>query len=587
MHHLKSFISKLKLTFQYSWHASKITFICLMSSSILICIIQLLEIVMMQKFFDGITAYAKGIGTYDNIIRLIIQIGLIFLMTPIIEIFEYLSQGYFYRRGNGYMTSQFHLKVGEKPLIEFDKTETYDMMEKAKIGTQNLPTASRTTIQCLFYFFPFSILMFVYLFSVAPLLVVILILLYATTLFSEKYKSSMYYNFENDTISLKRKVDGFLNSIVSKEFFKETRTSGALSYLYNRYKNYLNKYGREKMGVEKQVVKREAVMRLINTAGYVGIIVLLLYYLVNGSISVGIFASVYYSIDKINRCLKNMFQQIGETMKNIATTNFLFEYLENNKQEKIVLSSLKNTDIHLKNVSFSYINSEKNVLDDINLTIHQGEILAIVGENGAGKSTLVKLITGLYQPKTGSVLYGDHPTSDYSTDAPHKPISGIFQDFTKYKMTLKENIKISDMESNRPLEEVIRVANVNMDKFPEGVETLLSREFGGIDISGGEWQRVAIARGLYRSCDLIILDEPTAAIDPLEETRIFHLFEKATEGKTTILVTHRLGPAKIADKIVVLDNGKIVEYGTHEMLLKQKVFTIPCIASNPSGITGN
>lgn len=570
MRHLKSFIRKIKLTFQYSWHASRITFICLMASSILICSIQFLEIIMMQKFFDGVTAFAQGVGTYDNIVRLIIQIGLIFLAAPIIEIFEYLSQGYFYRRTNGYMTSQFHLKVGEKPLIEFDKTETYNMMEKAKIGTQNLPTAGRATIQCLLYFFPFFILTSLYLFSVAPLLVAILILLYASTLFSERHKSSMYYNFENATISLKRRVDGFLNSIVSKEFFKETRTSGALSFLYTRYKRHLNEYGSEKMGVEKQIAKREAVMRLINVVGYVVIIILMLFYLINGSITVGIFAAVYYSIDKINRCLKNMFSQIGETMKNIATTNFLFDYLENNKEQENVLSSLKNTDIHLKNVSFSYINSEKNVLEDINLTIHQGETLAIVGENGAGKSTLIKLITGLYQPKTGSVLYGDNKASAYSTDALNKPISGIFQDFIKYKMTLKENIMISDMESSKPLEEVIRIANVNMDKFSDGLETLLSREFGGIDISGGEWQRIAIARGLYRSCDLIILDEPTAAIDPLEESRIFHLFEKATIGKTTILVTHRLGSVKIADKIVVLDNGRIVEYGTHEMLIKQK-----------------
>jgi ATP-binding cassette subfamily B protein len=541
-----------------------------MASSILICIIQFLEIIMMQRFFDGVTAVAGGGSTYDNITRLIIQTGLVFLMAPIIELFEYLSQGYFYRRGNGYMTSQLHLKVGEKPLIEFDKTETYDMMEKAKIGAQNLPSASRTAIQCLLYFFPFFILISLYLFSVAPLLVAILILLYATTLFSEKYKSSMYYNFQNTTISLKRRVDGFLNSIVSKEFFKETRTSGAFSYLIARYKKHLNEYGREKMYVEKKVAKREGIMRLVNAAGYIGIIALLLFYLVNGSISVGIFAAVYYSIDKINRCLKNMFQQIGETMKEMATTKHLFNYLEDGKEPKSVLSSLKNTDIHLKNVSFSYTSSEKNVLKDINLTIHQGETLAIVGENGAGKSTLIKLITGLYQPKTGSVLYGCHPTSEYSTDALQKPISGIFQDFIKYKMTLKENIIISDMESGKPLDEVISVANVNMDKFPDGLETLLSREFGGIDISGGEWQRIAIARGLYRSCDLIILDEPTAAIDPLEETRIFRLFEKATTGKTTILVTHRLGSAKIADKIVVLDNGRIAEYGTHELLLKQK-----------------
>lgn len=324
------------------------------------------------------------------------------------------------------------------------------------------------------------------------------------------------------------------------------------------------------MKAEKKILIGEGIIRLINVVGYIGIIGLMLFYLINGTISVGIFAAVYYSIDKINRCLKNMFQQIGETIKNIATTNFLFDYLSEDKEEKTVLTSLKDVDIYLKNVSFSYTNSEKNVLENINLTIHHGETLAIVGENGAGKSTLVKLITGLYQPKTGVVLYGNRPTSDFTIDASHRPIFGIFQDFIKCKMTLKENIKISDMAADKDLEEVIELANVNMDKFPEGLETLLSREFGGIDISGGEWQRVAIARGLYRCCDLIILDEPTAAIDPLEETRIFRLFERATEGKTTILVTHRLGSAKIADKILVLDKGTIAEYGTHEQLLKQK-----------------
>lgn len=231
---LKGFFRKLKWTFKYSWRASRFTFICLMTSSILMCIVQFAEVVMLQKFFDGVTAFAQGTMPYEKIKLLTIQLAFIFLISPAIELFEYLSQGYFYRRGNGYMTSQFHLKVGEKSLIDFDKAETYNLMEKAKIGTQNLPTASRTTIQCLLYFFLFFILMSWYLFSVAPLLVVILILLYTTTLLMEKYKASMYYNFENNTVSLKRRVDAYLNSIISKEFFKENRSFG-LFLIYIAY----------------------------------------------------------------------------------------------------------------------------------------------------------------------------------------------------------------------------------------------------------------------------------------------------------------------------------------------------------------
>jgi ATP-binding cassette subfamily B protein len=295
-----------------------------------------------------------------------------------------------------------------------------------------------------------------------------------------------------------------------------------------------------------------------------------LYYIFDGSVSVGAFAAVFYSVGKINNVLRGMVEDIGEAMKYLAATSFLLNFLEEPKEEKCVETLEKCVDIDIKNVSFKYPGSDTAVLKNINLKIKQGETLAIVGENGAGKTTLTKLITGLYQPSDGVILYGGKNINLYAPDKRYESISSVFQNFVRYKLTAGENIKISDMSSDMPLDEVLAAAKVPQAKFSNGLDTMLSREFDGTELSGGEWQRVAIARGFYRTHNLIILDEPTAAIDPIEESNIFRLFRESAHDKTAILVTHRLGSAKIADKIIVMENGEIIESGTHAELMEQQ-----------------
>ncbi|WP_291580433.1 ATP-binding cassette domain-containing protein [Clostridium sp. UBA6640] len=212
------------------------------------------------------------------------------------------------------------------------------------------------------------------------------------------------------------------------------------------------------------------------------------------------------------------------------------------------------------------------------MQVKAGETIAIVGENGAGKTTLVKLMTGIYLPTEGGVKIGGIDTSKISPKFLYSGISGVFQKYQRYKITLKENITISSMKESEDeklkadLETAVSKSDLIIDeeKFPNGYETMLSREFDGVDLSGGQWQRISIARGFYRDHNMIVLDEPTAAIDPVEETKIYKKFAEMSEGKTSIIVTHRLGSAKIANRIIVMDDGKIAEIGNHEELMEKK-----------------
>lgn len=212
--------------------------------------------------------------------------------------------------------------------------------------------------------------------------------------------------------------------------------------------------------------------------------------------------------------------------------------------------------------------TDKKALHTINLTIHPNETLAIVGQNGSGKTTLCRLIMGLYEASEGEVTCGDIPVKQLN----YENTSAVFQNYCRYKWTVQENLIISQMSkptSDAMLMNSCEEAGVILkdESFTDGLNTMLGRDFDGIELSGGQWQRIAIARGLYRTSDLIILDEPTAAIDPLEETRLYNDFAKLCDAKTAIIVTHRLGSAKIADRIIVMKDGGIVQDGTHSQLI--------------------
>ena len=222
--------------------------------------------------------------------------------------------------------------------------------------------------------------------------------------------------------------------------------------------------------------------------------------------------------------------------------------------------------IVLEDVHFTYPNQQQEALSGVSLTLKKGEVLAVVGENGAGKTTLARVLLGLYRPQSGRVLYGGQDIFSVKERTLHRTQTAVFQDFVRYRLSAADNITLGDLERGEEGAVERELSRI----FPDGSvrpETQLGREFGGREISGGEWQQLSIARGFYREAQIAVLDEPTSAIDPLREREIYERFRAGLRGKTGVIVTHRLGAAGLADRIVVLEHGKIAEEGTHEELL--------------------
>jgi len=227
--------------------------------------------------------------------------------------------------------------------------------------------------------------------------------------------------------------------------------------------------------------------------------------------------------------------------------------------------------IAVDNIHFRYNGSTRDALSGFSCEIKKGEHVVIVGENGSGKTTFSKLLTGAYLPTEGSVTYDNQSTEELSRKSLYDHISVVSQDFVHYNFTLGENIGISDLKrkDNKAMEKLL--AEVAGDEFlgkVGGLDTQLGREFGGKELSGGEWQKVAIARGLWKESDIIILDEPTSALDPLVEYDILSKFVEMIKDKTSVIISHRVGICRTADKIIVMTNGRMVECGRHEELLK-------------------
>ena len=302
---------------------------------------------------------------------------------------------------------------------------------------------------------------------------------------------------------------------------------------------------------------------------------------IQGAITLGGFVMYYQAFGRGQGFLRELLSNLIGLYENSLFLQDFYQFLDLKPtivepEDPKPLSPGWETGIRLENVSFNYAHSQRSVLKNINLTIEPGEVVAIVGANGAGKTTLIKLLCRLYQPTMGTITLDGVDLGDYSLVELRRQISVLFQDYIHYQLTVKENIWLGDIQVEPNSDRIWAAAhkagaNPTIDRLPHGLDTRLGNWFEqGEELSIGQWQKIALARTFLRDARLVILDEPTSALDPQAEAEVFARFRQLVQGRTAIIISHRLSTIKMVDRILVLSDGQLAESGSHEQLMQQQ-----------------
>lgn len=406
-------------------------------------------------------------------------------------------------------------------------------------------------------------------------------------LFMRIIRGQKFYRVVSKQAGRNRKVDYLWTLLTSRNSIKELRVTGCDEYLSNLWREIRDDTMEEKWDMQRKDAYSLIWCDILKVLGY-GCSLLLAFSLVmNNSITIGLFGACISTFLSLQNQTKHLLMNIGNISALAAYASDYYKYLLLPEEKDGTLTyEAKNKEHQLKSeyhkkeplieiagVSFNYPNAKTPALKDINLSIESGEKLVILGENGSGKTTLTKIILGLYQPNEGRVLYDGITVSDFQRKTLLRTVSIIAQDFVVYKLTLRENVAISDIERLSEGVEITQlIQTVGLADVVEqfGIDSRLGREFNGIELSGGQLQRLAIARGMFRNSDLVILDEPTSALDPIVETEILSSFLDIIRKKTAIIISHRTGICRLVDRLVVMEEGRVVETGCHKELISAK-----------------
>ena len=413
----------------------------------------------------------------------------------------------------------------------------------------------------------------------APWLFLILIAAVLPAFAAETHFSFLGYSLSFQQTRARRELDYLRVLGGSKESVKEVKLFGLGAFLTGRYTEITDRLHRQNVGLAKRKLKTGTVLTLLGTAGYYGPYAYVIYQTAVGVFDIGTLTFLAGAIAGASSNIQTVFS----TFSGIADQAlFMTDLLDFFSVRPKVLSKPNalpaprpiQRGFEFRNVSFSYPGHSRVVLSNANFRLEPKERIALVGENGQGKTTIVKLLTRLYDVSSGQILLDDIDIREYDLEDLWKEIGVIFQDFVRYEMTASQNIavgRINDRgnEGNIQAAAEKSLAGHVIQKLPKGYEQILGSRFeGGVDLSGGEWQKIALARAYLRDAQLLILDEPTAALDARAEHQVFERFAELTQGKMSLLISHRFSTVRMADRILVLEHGQITEQGSHHELLQ-------------------
>jgi ATP-binding cassette subfamily B protein len=461
-------------------------------------------------------------------------------------------------------------------LLAYEDPAFYDRLERARVQATDrlyMIQAIGRLVQQAITTITLSISIMLY----SPWLLLMLIVGVIPAFVGETHFAFLGYAKNFRQTPVRRQLDYLRILGGSKEAAKELKLFGLKDFLTGRFKVLSTQVYDEDVALARRKVTMGSLLSAIGTAGYYTAYVFAVWKTVTGEFTLGTLTFLANAIRDASSNLQQTFSTLSTIADQALFLTDLIAFFEmrptiESKPNALPAPRPIRTGFEFRNVSFRYPGSSRLVLNGLNFHLRPGERVALIGENGEGKTTIVKLLTRLYDPAEGQVLLDGVDLREYSLEDLYREIGVIFQDFMRYEMTARENIAVGRIEQIDNLALLQQSAQKSMAdevvaKLSSGYEQMLGRRFeGGVDLSGGEWQKVALARAYLRNAQVLILDEPTSALDARSEYEVFQRFAELTAGKMALFISHRFSTVRMADRIVVLEHGKIAEEGDHDAL---------------------
>ncbi len=538
---------------------------------ILRSLLPLAVLFLIKHYVDGITT-----GEIDGVIWLVGVLVATLLADDILSAWGgYASrrQGYLLEK---HIASLIHRRSASLGLKYFEDPVFHDLLSRAVRDISWRPAGLVSDAVLLIRGVVSFLAMAAVLSKFSLVALGVLMLAFLPVLWIRVKNSGRLYKVRKKVTPLSREASYFSWLLTGERPAREVKLFNLGSFFEGHYRKNFSASGEEELAVARKNSSTETLASVIKMLIFGGILVYATRSFIDTRITAGEMAMYLVAFRQAMVYLRDAVSGVSGLAENRLFLKDLYAFLdleEGKKQEGIpaVLSGFES--IEVKDLTFTYPGSTAPALTNVSLSISRGEKVAIVGPNGSGKTTLAKILCGLYEPDAGSVLLGGKDASLFNRDGYRRLFSVVFQDFMLYYLTASENIKLGDTSipgSEERLKEAAAKAGIAsfLEKLPEGYDTMLGHHTeGGRELSWGEWQKIAIARALYRDAPVLILDEPSSSLDADSEYEIFSRMGEIAGGRTCILISHRLANVRDADRIVVLDRGMVAEAGTHDELM--------------------
>jgi ATP-binding cassette subfamily B protein len=551
------------------------------SVSFLRSFLPLILIWLLKELIDGITGAVSAAlqSSIANVIWLIVAVVILWFLDEASSDYGTYIRKKQSMKLEAFMYNLLHSKAVRLDLINFERPEYFDCLARASREAPWRPNSILNNVVSMFRGLISIILMAGVLVYLHWTIAVLLLLFNIPAIWLRIHYAGVLYNFQRKQTAEARKTAYFNWLLTGDRPSREIRLFGLGNYFISLFRESFHKTKDE----EISIVKKRALIELISDLFKAGAVLITLLFIasrtINRTISLGQMAMFLLAFRQGMVYIRDLFSSLSGLYEDSLFIGDTFEFLNLEENIKaifpVVVPGNLQKRISIDSLSFTYPGNKVKTIDNISFDINKGEIIAFVGPNGAGKSTLVRLICRLYDPDAGSIKYDGTDIKNMDPVLYRKFLSVIFQDFMLYNMNAGENIRLGNIDDTDPDDRIIAAASATgihdlIRTLPDGYSTVIGNLFDDSrELSWGEWQKLALARALFRDAPVLIMDEPSSALDADTEFEIFSSLRSLIKDRTTILISHRFSNVSLADRIIVLDKGRIIEAGTHYELMKK------------------